>query len=88
MAETLFVTDGVNKMAGNVDYAREAPISKHQNPNNIQIPISNDPYEFVSKFGRWVIGNYLEFRVWILGFEHLFYSGYAGLGRHYGSVKS
>jgi hypothetical protein len=53
----------------------EAPISKHQISNNIQIPISNDPKEFVSEFGHLVIGNYLEFGIWILGFG----SGYAGL---------
>jgi hypothetical protein len=47
----------------NIGYASEAPISKHQIPNNIQIPISNDRNGFVSKFGPafGVIGNYLEF---------------------------
>jgi hypothetical protein len=47
----------------NIYYASEAPISKHQIPNNIQIPISNDRNGFVSEFGHLVIGNYLEF--WI-----------------------
>jgi len=51
-----------------VSYSAEAPISKHQIPNNIQIPISNDPKPIC--FGIWsfVIGNYLEFGIWILEF--------------------
>jgi hypothetical protein len=75
-------------MAESVDYVTEAPISKHQNPNNIQIPISNDPNGFASEFGHLMIGNYLEFGIWILGFECLMSSGYAGLGCNYGSIKS
>jgi hypothetical protein len=51
-----------------IGYATEAPISKHQIPNNIQIPILNDQNGFVSEFGHLVIGNYLEFGIWILGF--------------------
>jgi hypothetical protein len=39
----------------------EAPMSKHQIANNIQIPISNGPNGFVLEFGHLVIGNYLEF---------------------------
>jgi hypothetical protein len=49
---------------------------KHQIPNNIQIPITNDRNGFVSEFGHLVIGNYLELGIWILGFG----SGYAGRG--------
>jgi hypothetical protein len=37
----------VRKMATKIGHASEAPISKHQIPNNIQIPISNDPKGFV-----------------------------------------
>jgi hypothetical protein len=40
-----------------------------QIPNNIQVPISNDLNGFVSDFGHWVIENYLEFGIWILGFH-------------------
>jgi hypothetical protein len=61
-------------------YALEAPNYKHQTPNNIEISISNDRNGFVSEFGHLVIGNYLEFGIWILGFQCLFSSGYAGLG--------
>jgi hypothetical protein len=50
-----------------------------QIPNNIQIPISNDRNGFVSEFGHLVIGNYLEFGIWILGFQCLFASCYAAL---------
>jgi hypothetical protein len=64
-----------------ISYVAEAPNDKHQIPNNIQIPISNDPNAFVSDFGHLVIGNYLEFEIWILVFKWLFGSGYAGLGR-------
>jgi hypothetical protein len=53
-------------MATEYRLRHEAPISKHQIPNNIQIPISNDPNGFVSEFGHLVIGNYLEFGIWIL----------------------
>ena len=67
-------------MEENVGDAIEAPISKHQIPNNTQIPISNDPNTFVLDFGHLVIGNYLEFGIWILEFQPLFGSGYAGLG--------
>jgi hypothetical protein len=49
-------------------YEVEAPISKHQIPNNIQIRISNDPNGFVLEFGHLVIGNYLGFGVWNLEF--------------------
>jgi hypothetical protein len=35
---------------------------------------------FVSDFGHLVIGDYLEFGIWILGFQCVFGSGYAGLG--------
>ena len=65
---------------GGIGNASEASISKHQIPNNIQIRISNDPNGFVSEFGYLVIGNYLEFGIWILGFQCLFDSGYAVLG--------
>jgi hypothetical protein len=60
-------------------YAVEAPNYKHQIPNNIQIPISNAGNGFVPEFGHLVIGNYLEFGIWILGFQTLFGSGCAGL---------
>jgi hypothetical protein len=61
------------KWQQNIGYAAEAPISKHQIPNNIQILISNDRNGYVSEFGHLVIGNYLEFGIWILGFECLFW---------------
>jgi hypothetical protein len=51
----------VTKWQQSIDYVSEAPISKHQIPNNIQIPILNDRNGFVSEFGHWVIGNYLRF---------------------------
>ncbi len=35
---------------------------------------------FVLEFGHLVIGSYLEFGIWILGFQFLFGSGYDGLG--------
>jgi hypothetical protein len=53
-------------MATEYRLRHEAPISKHQIPNNIQIPISNDPKGFVLEFGHLVIGNCLEFGIWIL----------------------
>jgi hypothetical protein len=56
-----------------------APISKHQIPNNIQIPISNHQNRFVSEFGHLVIGNYLKFGIWGLGFQSLFASRCVGL---------
>jgi hypothetical protein len=59
-------------------YAVEAPNYKHQIPNNIQILISNDQNGFVSEIGHLVIGHYLEFGIWILGFQCLLGSGYAG----------
>jgi hypothetical protein len=68
------------KWQQNIGYVSEAPISKHQIPNNFQIPILNDRNGFVSKFGHLVIGNYLEFGIWILGFHCLLRSGYAALG--------
>jgi hypothetical protein len=46
-------------------YAGEAPISKHQITNNIQIPISNDQrmcFEF------WSFGNWRLFEIWDLDF--------------------
>ena len=46
--------------------AAEAPISKHQIPNNIQIRISNDPKGVISDFGHLVIGKL--FRIWDLDF--------------------
>jgi hypothetical protein len=49
--------------------ASEAPISKHQIPNNIQSPISNDRKRLVSELGHLVIGNYLGFGIWRLGFS-------------------
>jgi hypothetical protein len=72
----------VRKMATKIGYVSEAPISKHQIPNNFQIPILNDRNGFVSKFGPAFggIGNYLEFGIWILGFHCLLRSGYAALG--------
>jgi hypothetical protein len=39
------------KWQQNIGYASEAPISKHQIPNNIQIPISNDLNGFVWNLG-------------------------------------
>lgn len=53
----------------------EAPIPKHQIPNNIQIPFLNDPNGVISDFGDWVIGNYLEFGIWILEFDQGFTHG-------------
>ena len=70
----------VRKIEQNVGDAAEAPISKRQIPNNIQIPISNDRNGFFLKFGHLVIGSYLEFGIWILGLQCPFGSGYAGLG--------
>jgi hypothetical protein len=66
----------------NIGYVSEAPISKHQIPNNIQIQISNDPNGFVSEFGPAFggIGNYLEFGYWDFPALAGFGSGYAGLG--------
>jgi hypothetical protein len=49
------------KWQQNIGNTLEAPISKHQIPNNAQIPISNDQNAFVSAFGHLVIGNYLGF---------------------------
>jgi hypothetical protein len=49
---------------------------KHQIPNDIQIPISNDQNGFVSEIGNLVVEHYLEFGIWILGFQRLFGSGY------------
>ena len=54
---------------GRVSSKGEAPISKHQIPNNIQIPISDNQKGVVWNFGHLVIGNYLGFGVWNLGFE-------------------
>jgi hypothetical protein len=54
----------------------KAPISKHQIPNNIEASISNDRTRFVLEFDHLVIGNYLEFGIWILGFHRLFGPGY------------
>ncbi len=42
-------------------YGGEAPISKHEITNNIRIPISNDLLDI----GHLVIGDYLEFGIWI-----------------------
>jgi len=67
------------KWQQNIGYTSEAPISKHQITNNIKIRISNDPNGFVSEFGHLMIGNYLEFGIWILGFQCLFGAGYSGL---------
>jgi hypothetical protein len=61
------------KSQQNIGHASEAPISKHQIPNNIQIPVSNDRNGFVSEFGHLVIGNYFEFGIWILRFQYLFW---------------
>jgi hypothetical protein len=69
-------------------YSVEAPNYKHQIPNNIEISISNDRNGFVSEFGHLVIGNYLEFGIWILGFQCLFGSGYTGLGLAKGKGSS
>jgi hypothetical protein len=71
------------KWQRNFGYAVEAPNSKHQITNNIQIPISNDQSRHggISDFGHLVIGDYLEFGIWILGFRCLFGSGYAELGK-------
>jgi hypothetical protein len=55
----------------NIGHSSEAPISKHQISNNIQIPISNDPMGVVSEFGHLVIGNYLGFEIWDLEFGDL-----------------
>jgi hypothetical protein len=57
------------KWQHDIGYATEAPISKHQISNNIQIPISKDRNGFVLEFGHLVIENYLEFGIWILGFS-------------------
>jgi hypothetical protein len=53
-----------------------------QAPNPKQYPNSNDPNGFVSEFGPAFggIGDYLEFGIWILGFQTLFGSSYVGLG--------
>ncbi len=48
----------------NVRGAMEAPISKHQIPNNTQIPILNDPNGIVSDFDHSVIGKL--FGIWDL----------------------
>jgi hypothetical protein len=53
------------KWQQNIGYALEAPISKHQIPSNIQIPISNDRNGFVSEFGHLVIEI-----IWNLGFGY------------------
>jgi hypothetical protein len=63
------------KWQQDIGYASEAPISKHQIPDNIQILISNDPNGFVLEFGHLGIGNYLEFDIWYLEFQPLFGSG-------------
>jgi hypothetical protein len=49
------------KWEQNIGYASEAPISKHQISNNIQIRISNDPNGFISEFGDWKL-----FGIWDL----------------------
>jgi hypothetical protein len=73
------------KWQRNIGYASKAPISKHQIPNNIQIPISNDQNGFVSEFGHLVIGNYLGFGIWDLDIGIFpargFGSCYAGLAK-------
>ena len=56
----------MRKMEQNVGDAVEAPISKHQIPNNIQIPISNDPNRVISDFGHLVLGKL--FGIWDLDF--------------------
>jgi hypothetical protein len=61
------------KWQRNVGDASKTPISKHQIPNNIQTPISNDRNGSVLKFGHLVIGDYLGFGIWILGFQYLFF---------------
>jgi hypothetical protein len=58
-------------MATSIGYTSEAPISKHQIPNNIQIRISNDQNRSVSEFGHLVIGDYLDIGIWILRFSSM-----------------
>jgi hypothetical protein len=50
--------------------------AKSQTISKFQFPTANG---FVSKFGHLVIGDYLEFGVWILGYQCLLGSRYAGL---------
>jgi hypothetical protein len=53
------------KWQQNFGYAAEAPISKHQITNNIQIPISNDQRIC---FGFWSFGDWKLFGIWDLDF--------------------
>ena len=66
----------------------KALISKHEIPNNIQIPISSGPNAFIPKFDHLVIGNYLQSGIWVLKFQFLFGSGYAELGPKWVSLPS
>jgi hypothetical protein len=43
--------------------ASKIPNHNSQIPNKLQIPISNDPKEFVSNLGDWNL-----FGIWCLGF--------------------
>ena len=50
---------------GGIGYAAEAPISKQQITNNIQIPISNDQRIC---FGFWSFDDWKLFGIWDLDF--------------------
>jgi hypothetical protein len=50
--------------------------AKSQTISKFQFGMTNG---FVSDFGHLMIGNYLEFGIWILGFQCLFGAGYSGL---------
>jgi hypothetical protein len=58
---------------------------KFQAPNHKQYPNSNFKWPIPPRrdfrFGHLVIGDYLEFGIWILRFRCLFGSGYAELGK-------
>jgi hypothetical protein len=68
--------NAVDRAITHAGYAQAGQIT-----NNIQIPILNDQSRRggILDFGQLVIGDYLEFGIWILGFRCLFVSGYAEL---------
>jgi len=50
-------------------WKHQSPSTKSQTISKFQFRMTN---AFVSDFGHLVIGDYLEFGIWILGFQCLF----------------
>ena len=71
----------VPPLAGGPVYSQkhQSPSTKSQTISKFQFRMTNG---FVSDFGHLVIGNYLEFGIWILGFQCLLGSGCAGVGNN------